>query len=89
MTYLKNEHIQTLHDVKNIIEKRKDTLDNAESTQYKDFCHVLDDISSDVKRSAEISRERMRKYRSTPEGREKNRLMSQKYRELKKQESKK
>jgi hypothetical protein len=89
MTYLKNEHIQTLHDVKNIIEKRKDTLDNAETTQYKTFCNVLDDISSDVKRSAEISRERMRKYRSTPEGREKNRLMSQKYRELKKQESKK
>lgn len=89
MTYLKNEHMQALRDVKDIVEKRKDTLDDTETTQYNTFCHVLDDISSDVKRSAEISKERMRKYRSTPEGKEKNRLMSQKYRELKKQENKK
>lgn len=78
MTYIKKSHQVVLHDAAGIIEKRKKTLNKTEKVQYEAFCDFLDEIDSENRTISDRNAERMREFRSTPEGKERNREIQRK-----------
>lgn len=77
-----------MHNAKDIIERRRDTLNETEERQFCIFCEVVEEADKTQEEQQAKTRERIRKYRQTPEGKESTRRVNQKQYQKRKEKEK-
>lgn len=78
MTFIKKKDLETLQQVRTVLEGKRAGMTASETRTLEEFCSLLDSIETENETIKKRTRENMRKYRSTPEGKEKDRIRQQK-----------
>lgn len=84
MIRLRNDHYATLLAVQDLLRSREDRMTETEKQTVSAFCDFLEEAAKDRERHKADAQASMQRFRETPEGREKERIRSQEYRNRKK-----
>ena len=78
MTFIKKKDLETLQQVRTVLEGKRADMTASEARTLEEFCSLLDSVETENETIKKRTRESMRKYRSTPEGKEKDRIRQKK-----------